>query len=145
MRSNGKAGGAGDNEAMRIVETTKCGACGALLVGTAKYCSQCGASHTVSTMSATPCQANRGWLNRALEAVLWLAIVGTSSALFFTTRADGHNVAGRPEAGRALFGLVLWCYLLAKVRRLRNAWLYALAGLGLAFLIICVALFVSKQ
>jgi hypothetical protein len=81
-----------------------------------------------------------------LEALLWLAVIGSASSVFLLTLAGGlHTPNGNATAGGGPLGLVLWCYLIAKVRRIRKAWLYGFAGLGLAFFIIVVARIVAMQ
>src|SRR5262245_45030186 len=73
----------------------------------------------------------RSTVSRVLEVLLWLALIGTIAAVAIP------ELAGRPPQGNdalsGLVGLLLWPFLLAKVRRMERPWLYSVAGIALFF------------
>lgn len=123
-----------------MIEVTTCKKCGTPLTRAVKYCAQCGTPNAASTARHLSGTGSRSSVSRMLEALLWLAVVGTSASIFFLEQADRTNSAtARGDTGKGLLGLMSWCYLIAKLRRVRNAWMYSFAGFVLTFLIICAA------
>ncbi|MGF6782546.1 hypothetical protein P3T21_007791 [Paraburkholderia sp. GAS334] len=127
----------------------KCSVCGTPLAGRARYCSQCRAAilEAASTddlgrehLSDVAASTSRTGLSRVWEALLWLAVLFSALSVFFISMA-GRPIApnGNVAAGGPWLGLMVWCYLIAKVRRLHRAWLYAFFGLGMAFVISVIA------
>jgi len=74
--------------------------------------------------------------SRIAEVLLWFAVIGTFASVAIPTLA-GQGVEQR-HLPSGLIGFLLWPFLLARVRRAENPWIYPLAGLVLFFGLIFV-------
>lgn len=73
---------------------------------------------------------------RVIEVLLWLAIVGTLAAIAIPAFSpSSHPPAANPNIISEWLGLPLWLYLLAKLKKFRRAWAYALLGIVVVLLV----------
>ena len=131
---------------------TSCKSCGQEIPAEMKFCGHCGVPKSVAETAANPepvksipvssAPIKRTIASQSIEVLLWLALVGTLFGLVILGFSPHGEGTTRTPNTSWIF-LPLWCYLIARVRRLNKPWRYAVGGLVLAFVVIAAGGLVS--
>jgi hypothetical protein len=121
-----------------------CKSCGAANPDGAKFCGNCGAPVTRPTPPPQPAaaapspiapQPSRSALSGLLTVFLIIVLIGSIAGLLIPVLSGAAPYAAHRNAGGFL-GVLLFTYILARVRKARQPWvwvLYAFLGLMLAY------------